>query len=73
MNYPTLDQVAAADHIQLARWHRFLPSPGSSAIGERNQLAFDTALAKECAIMDAIEIRFHELGGMIPELSRCIG
>lgn len=68
--YPTLEQVEQASHIQLARWHRFLPSPGSRAIGQDN---FQEVFAQQAAILDRIEERFKELGGMTPEISKGIG
>lgn len=32
MNYPTMQEVEAADKVQLAKWHRFLPSPGTVTV-----------------------------------------
>lgn len=68
--YPTLDQVNAADHMQICRWHRFLPSPGESAIDTPE---FEATLAEEVAVMNRIADRLHELGGFTPEISKAIG
>lgn len=42
--YPTIDEVNAADHVQICRWVRFLPSPGLWAVGLDT---FEEELAKE--------------------------
>lgn len=72
MKYPTLEEVESATHEQLALWHRFLHSPGASAIGA-DQKTFRDVLAKEVTILERIEDRFKELGGMMPEISKRIG
>lgn len=58
MEYPTLEQVEAASHEQLARWYRHLP-------GARND--------KEVPISNRITERFNALGGFTPGLSKKIG
>jgi len=68
--YPTLGQVEAADRIQLARWWRFLPSPGESAIGCKN---FPDVFAGEAAIQKRIMERFEAMGGWTPEVSKQVG
>jgi hypothetical protein len=70
MIYPTIDAVNQATHIQLARWSRFLPSPGQKAIGTPE---FNTVLNQEAAIMNRIVARFQEMGGMTPQISKQIG
>ena len=70
MNYPTVDQVAAADHEQIARWFRFLPSPGARAVDTPE---FQEAMSREVDVMKAILARLQELGGMTPEISKRIG
>jgi len=71
MSYPTLKEVNAADHEQICRWWRFLPSPGTGAIGEHS---FKAALAREAKIMDRIGERLYkEFGGFTPEISKKIG
>jgi len=57
-DFPTMEQVEKADHEQLARWYRFLPSG-------------DTREQK--SIMDRLAQRFKEKGGMTPTLSEKIG
>lgn len=68
--YPTLEQVKVADREQLARWYRFLRSPGESAIDTEQ---FKKKLEEEKQIMDLICQRFRELGGFNPYLSKKIG
>ncbi len=68
--YPTMDQIEEADRIQIARWYRFLPSPGMTAIGKEN---FLEVCNHEAGLMDRINERFAEFGGMNPELSKTIG
>ena len=70
MEYPTLDQVIAADHEQLCRWNRFLPSPGQRAISRDD---FSAVLEKEAVVMDRICDRLKALGGFTTELSKKIG
>jgi hypothetical protein len=57
-DFPTMEQVEKADHEQLAKWYRFLPSGDTK---EHQKIA------------DRIEKRFKQLGGMTPELSDRIG
>jgi hypothetical protein len=68
--YPTMEQVEAADRVQLAGWMRFLPSPGASV---KRMKDFDEALVREKVILDKIAERFKEMGGMTPEISKQIG
>lgn len=67
--YPTIDQVRQADHVQICRWYRFLPSPGSKYIGTS---VFSERLESEGAIMDIIVERFRADGGFTPEISKMI-
>lgn len=77
MKYPTLETVRTADREQLARWHRFLPSPGLSAMEDDSDpdesADFDAIEEQELAVMAEICARFEELGGWSPELSKSIG
>jgi hypothetical protein len=57
-DFPTMAEVEQADHEQLARWYRFLPSG-------------DTREQREIA--DKIAERFKKLGGMTPALEKKIG
>ena len=70
MNYPTLAEVEDASHVQLARWHRRLPSPGQLAIGTA---AFADLIVEQSAIIRRIMERLGALGGMTPEISKEIG
>ncbi len=70
--YPTMDQVEKADRTQMARWHRFLPYPGYQSIKKKGD-EFLFTQAREKAIMDRIEDRFKEMGGMSEEISKIIG
>lgn len=75
MKYPTIEEVNAADHEQLARWSRFLPSPGQSL----NRLArhspeWEGAFDREREVSCRVQERFYgECGGWNPELSKRIG
>ena len=79
MDYPTLEQVNAADREQICRWYRFLPSPGSAAIPKSNRAprtaydAFNVALEREAAIMNRIADKLKEFGGFTPDISKRIG
>lgn len=68
--YPSKEQVESADREQMARWMRFLPSPGADFIGKPD---FQEAMIREKAIMDLIVERFHQAGGMSPGISKKIG
>ena len=70
MKYPDKEMVEKADRIQIARWWRYLPSPGINHIDKNN---FMEMCKHEANIMDLINKRFEELGGMTPELSKIIG
>lgn len=70
MTYPTMTQVEEADYIQLAKWYRFLPSPGHASCSRET---FVVDLEEEKKILDRIIDRFNEMGGMTPELSKLIG
>ena len=72
MQYPTAEKVKKADRLQLARWYRFLKSPGISAIGQERELFKRTMYAQK-AILNRISVRFEELDGMNPSISKCIG
>jgi hypothetical protein len=58
VNYPTLDQVEAADHEQICRWYRFLPPARTDG---------------DVEIISRIYDLFHEWGGFTPALSKKIG
>ena len=66
-----MQEVQNASHEQLARWYRFLDSPGMSAIN--TPAKFDDTLKREKKILDYIIERFNEMGGMNPKISKKIG
>ncbi len=72
IDYPSMEEVNNASHGQLARWSRFLPSPGTTDIhlwpGE-----FELALTAEKLILDRILERFEMGGGWNPRLSKQVG
>lgn len=73
MTYPTLEEVNAASHERICSWVRFLPSPGSSAIGKGDYEAFRKRMEAEKVIMDRICQRLAHLGGFTPQISKAIG
>ena len=70
--YPTIEQVEAADQLQLCKWYRFLHSPGSKAVNESTE-AFRKVMDYEKPIMDRIVDRVKEGDGFTPEISKKIG
>lgn len=73
MKYPKLDEVEKASPEQLLRWHRFLDSPGMSAIGKRSPLSFEDTMVAESHIINRIMQRLKEAGGITPEISKAVG
>ena len=75
MEYPTLEQVESADHEQLCRWYRFLPPPGTRAIGKAGADlgSFYDVLFADAKILERIVHRVRDLGGFTPEISKKIG
>lgn len=65
--YPSLNQVQAASQLQLAKWMRFLPSPGLQAAGNPD---FEDVFNKENEVMTRITARFE---GWTPALSKAVG
>ena len=57
-DFSTMEQVEKANHEQLARWYRFLPSGDTK---------------EQQKIMDRIAERFKKFGGMTPILEKKIG
>ena len=72
MDYPSLAEVENAEHEQLCRWSRFLPSPGINSLDKGDEI-FETALKSEAETMGKIMERLKALGGFTPEISRKIG
>ena len=58
MNYPTIEQVEAADQYQLCRWYRFLEPTTSN---------------EQVEIITEISKRIREGGGLTSEISKEIG
>jgi hypothetical protein len=58
VEYPTLEEVNAADRLAICRWWRFLPGPKS---------------IDELTTIERIHKRLIELGGMSPEISKLLG
>lgn len=69
MDYPTLEEVEKADRIQICNWHRYLPSPGENYLGENNS---QEKADEELIILNAIVLKFKELGGFTPEISKYV-
>ncbi len=69
--YPTLAEVLKATHFQLAKWYRFLPSPGTAAIGTEMPI-FEACLKEEASVLTVIIQKFGDLGGFTPELSKAL-
>jgi hypothetical protein len=57
-DFPTLEQVEKASREELAQWYRFLP------VGDTEE---------QNKIMDRIDERLNEKGGMTAALSKKIG
>lgn len=70
MKYPTVEEIEKADRITIARWYRSLPSPGVNFIKSKD---FVKHCNRESVLMDKINERFMEMGGMTPEISKIIG
>lgn len=68
--YPDLDAVEAADKFQLARWMRFLPSPGEAVVGTST---YNAVFAVEAKVLERIIARFAQEGGWTPEISKAVG
>ena len=64
MTYPTKEEVENASKEQLARWYRFLPSPGENNIEN---------IDSEEEILNSILHRFSKLGGWNSYLSKKVG
>ena len=58
IDYPTVSEVAAASHLEVCRWWRFLRSPEND---------------DQVAVMNAIAERFKAGGGMTPAISKRLG
>jgi hypothetical protein len=73
MEYPTLEQVDAANALQLAQWFRFLPTPGVNAVKTTQPIdKVNAAIAHEGEIMDRIIRRLAEPEVMTMEVCNTI-
>lgn len=70
MMYPKMGEVESASHEQLARWSRFLPSPGIGSIDDPNA---EEVRIEENEILKKILLGLNEAGGWNPALSKRIG
>ena len=82
MEYPTLKEAEEADRTQLAKWYRFLPSPGINFIKKHEN---DTELGKldKDELRDVIELeqnimfvickRFKLMGMFTSSISKEVG
>jgi len=58
VNYPTPHLIEDANHLQLAKWHRFLPTPSDSV---------------ETAFINRIHFLLMQKGGYTTEINDAIG
>ena len=56
--HSSVEQVEKANHEQLARWYRFLPSGDTK---------------EQQKVLDKVSEKFKKLGGMTPALEKKIG
>ncbi len=70
MSYPTMEEVEAMSHFQLAHMYRFQGSAGRDAIGKPN---FEEILQQQLKIQERMLERFEKMGGWNPQLSKQIG
>lgn len=67
MPYPNKFQIECASQLQLARWLRRLPSPGTEAIGRSD---FQQVLNDQAELLGLIQKRFR---GWTPAMSKTVG
>lgn len=71
MDYPTYKEIDDASHVQLAKWHRFLPSPGQNHIGK---IDFEKHWQNEVDKMEFIRTRLYcVFGGISSSVPKHIG
>jgi len=71
--YPSLEEVESADHEQICRWYRFLPSPGSKLSDSLPNEEFSKIIDEQSEIMNLICKKYKEGGGFNSALSKKIG
>lgn len=67
-----MEEVEAADKLQLGKWWRFLPSPGTEAIDLSHE-QFEELCQHEMKINQRIMDRFKEVGGWESATSKAVG
>ena len=71
MRYPKdKKEIDNSSHYQLAKWYRFLPSPGQKSVGKPK---FKEDMEKEADLLEYIIHKFNKKGRFTPELSKQIG
>lgn len=73
MTYPTDAEIESADHVTLARWYRFLRSPGMSVIDHPNATERERIRVDQMNKLDRIIARFNGAGGWTPAISKTVG
>lgn len=75
MMYPTPEEVETADCRTLAKWSRFLTSPGGDFLTGNHKTGetFEVVMEREVKILTRILARFGDMGGMTSEISKSIG
>ena len=71
--YPSLEEVESADHEQICRWYRHLPSPGGKIPDSLSSEEFQAAIDKQVEIMNLICKKYKDGGGFNSTLSKKIG
>lgn len=65
MRYPSPQEIEKAELLQLARWSRFLPEPGSEHVGSPDHWEMSDF---EDRLRQHINKRLYELGGITSEI-----
>jgi hypothetical protein len=69
MRYPSLQEIEKAELLQLARWSRFLPEPGSNHVGSPDHWEMSDL---EDRIRQEINKRLYKLGGITVEIEHML-
>ena len=69
--YPSLDEVEAADHEQICKWYRHLPSPGDKVPHTLSN--YRELVDEQVTIMNLICDKYKSGGGFNSSLSKKIG
>ena len=69
MEYPNIEQVEKADHLQLCEWFFFLPIPYWQKLGRGKTKRFvEGPVTHARHVFDTICKRYYEMGGITPEI-----